>query len=175
MQEINQNIVQESGLAARFIVIICFCLFGILGTYSLVAQHGYLLLAVGALQGLVFAFLAIRIMTAVVSLTNRDLQLQYGKSFAGRAVAYGMAYMLPFAILAVIADRFLHWPGVTLFTATGIMATGSAIGAEISKAGKVKVMNYVLPSIIALIISIAWMTVIIFINSISEILLQIIK
>jgi len=146
-----------SRLGARMTAMACFCLFGALNMVSAVPKFSIVIILLGILVGFVFALITMKLMAVVISIANNDLRQQYGNGFAGQAVEQGMAYLFPFAILAFLAEYFLHWPGTMLFASAGIMTAGASVGAEIAKLGKPKMKNFILPIIVAFLMSTIWM------------------
>jgi hypothetical protein len=72
-------------------------------------------------------------------------------------VARGFLMILPFMLLALVAELFLDWNSAQVFTQAGIMACGSVVGAEVVKSSGGKIMHMVAPVAGAFIFSFLWM------------------
>ena len=65
--------------------------------------------------------------------------------------------MLPFMVMALVAELFLDWNAAQVFTQAGIMACGSVVGAEVVKSSGGKVLHIVAPVAGAFFFSFLWM------------------
>jgi hypothetical protein len=147
---------KNSGLA-MFLATICFAVFGAVAYLFSGPKFSYLNIIFGIVVGLIFAYLSTRLMAFFFGIANGHLRQQHGRGFALGAVARGMLSMLPYAVLAFLAVYFLHWKTATLFISAAIMVAGAAAGAEIGKLGKPRPVNFILPTLIAFLVSAGWM------------------
>lgn len=162
----NENKKNYSGFK-RFIGIICFAIFGAVGTFQ--QGEGFTLWnsLYGMLVGLVFGFFSMTILEMFLKWINPGLKKTQPRGFARRAVSSGMVFMVPFAVITFLAAYFLHWKSVALFVSAAISAVAVATGGEISKLyEKPKLWNNIVPSILASGCSMAWMYLIVQIQSI---------
>jgi hypothetical protein len=157
----------------RFIGILCFALFGMLGSFQPGQPFNLLNLIYGMLVGLVFGWVSMFILAIFLSWINPALKKTQKRGFARRAVSSGMVFMVPFALMALMAAGILHWKSAGLFVSAAISAVAVATGAEISKLyEKPRLWNNILPSIIASACSMVWLFMIVGINSIPSTLIS---
>ncbi|RJP35388.1 MAG: hypothetical protein C4536_00810 [Actinobacteria bacterium] len=72
-------------------------------------------------------------------------------------VVRGFLMMLPFMLMALVAELFLDWNSAQVFTQAGIMACGSVAGAEVVKSSGGKIVNMIAPVAGAFLFSFLWM------------------
>jgi hypothetical protein len=167
----NENKKSYSGFK-KFIGIICFAVFGTVGTFQ--QGEGFTLWnsLYGMLVGLVFGFISMTILAIFIRWINPELRKTQPNGFARRAVSSGMVFMVPFAVMAFLAAYFLHWKSVALFVSAAISAVAVATGGEVGKLyEKPKLWNNIVPSILASGCSMAWMYLIVQIQSIPSTLI----
>lgn len=161
----NENRKSHSGFK-RFIGVLCFALFGMVGSFQQGQEFNILNLLYGMLVGLVFGWASMLILTIFLSWINPSLKKTQKKGFARRAVSSGMVFMVPFAAMAFIAAFFLHWKSVGLFVSAAISTVAVATGAEISKLyEKPKLWNNIVPSVLASACSMVWLFMIVRVES----------
>lgn len=134
---------------------LCFTTFGILVAVN--KAISVISLSISIAAALILAFLAIELITWSFLKVNPALCAQNGRGFAREAVSQGMLFMIPFTVLAVLADVFLGWDAVMPFASAAIMTAGASAGMEAVKVGAKGIKNIILPSVIAFIISTLWM------------------
>jgi len=162
----NENKKSYSGLK-RFIGILCFALFGMVGSFQQGQEFNVLNLLYGMFVGLVFGWVSMLILTIFLNWINPGLKMTQKKGFAGRAVSLGMVFMVPFALMAFMAVSFLHWKSAGLFVSAAISTVAVATGAEISKLyEKPRLWNNIVPSVLASACSMVWLFLIVQIQSI---------
>ncbi len=162
----NENNNSHSGLK-RFIGIVCFAIFGMVGSFQQGQEFNVLNLLFGMLVGLVFGWFSMLFLTILLRWINPGLKKTQKKGFARRAVSAGMVFMVPFAMMTFMAATILHWKSAGLFVSAAISTVAVATGAEISKLyEKPRLWNNILPSVVAAACSMAWLFVIVQIQSI---------
>jgi hypothetical protein len=162
----NENSKSHSGFK-RFVGVMCFALFGVVGSFQQGQESNLINLFYGMLVGLVFGWVSMLILTIFLSLINPGLKKTQKKGFARRAVSSGMVFMVPFALMAFMAAYYLHWKSAGLFVSAAISTVAIATGAEISKYyEKPKIWNNIVPSVLASACSMAWLFLIVQIQSI---------
>jgi heme/copper-type cytochrome/quinol oxidase subunit 2 len=152
----EQQMQEDSGLA-MLVSSLCFAIFGAAAFWYSGPMFSVINIVFGVVVGLIFAFISIRLMAFFIRIANGEMRRQHGHKFALNAVARGMMFMVPFAILAFLAAYVLHWTTATLFISSALMTSGAFAGAELSKLGKPRAINFILPSLIAFLVSAAWM------------------
>ncbi len=139
-------------------VYLCFIFFGIMipltkEEFKITALLLSLLLAIGV------GFLTINLLIMIFNTGNADLR--HSKSqFAREAVAGGMLFMIPFTVLAALAQFVLGWSAVMPFASAAIMTACATAGAEVMKQGAVGAKNVMIPSGLAFVLSTGWMMLI---------------
>jgi len=162
----NENKKSHSGFK-RFIGILCFALFGMVGSFQQGQEFNLLNLLYGMLVGLVFGWISMLILAIFLRWINPGLKKTEKKGFARRAVSSGMVFMVPFALMAFMAAYFLHWKSAGLFVSAAISTAAVATGAEISKLyEKPRLWNNIVPSVVATGCSMVWLFAIVQIQSI---------
>jgi len=162
----NENRKSHSGLK-RFIGYVCFALFGIVSAFQQGQESNLLNVLYGMLVGLVFGWFSMLILNVFLKWINPGLKKTQKKGFARRAISTGMVFMVPFAFTAFMAAYILHWKSAGLFVSAAISAVAVATGAEISKLyEKPRLWNNIVPSILASACSMAWMYLIVQVQSI---------
>lgn len=74
------------------------------------------------------------------------------------SIEQGLAFMIPFALLAFLADGILGWQSAQAFFAAGLSAVATTSGAVVLKYGGDKWGGFLWPMIWALSGSVLWMT-----------------
>lgn len=140
-------------------VYLCFIIFGLLVPFSKPEmQTSTFLLSV--LLSLIIGLLAVNLLIMIFNNSNPALREQSGGGFAREAVAAGMLFMIPFTVLAVLAQLLLGWNAVMPFAAASMMTSGATAGAEVMKRGAQGVKNVIIPSILVFLLSTGWMLLI---------------
>lgn len=120
---------------------------------------------VGSGAGQVAAFTVIGLALALSCLAGlaalllaASPSLRQGAGFGGAwgAVARGFLLLVPFALLALLADLAFGWGAATAFMQAAIMTSGAAVGAELSRSSRQKMRLMLLPMAGAFAFSIAW-------------------
>lgn len=81
------------------------------------------------------------------------------QGLAGIFVAMGRGFlmMVPFTVLAAMAEIYLGWSAVQAFTSSGMMMAGAAVGVEMAKLGGGRITSMVVPVGGAFVLSAAWL------------------
>jgi hypothetical protein len=92
-------------------------------------------------------------------LFNRGNQALYAENnqFAQEAVGTGMLFMIPFTVLAILAQLLLGWNAVMPFASAAIMTASATAGTEVMKKGAQGIKNILIPSFLAFVFSTGWM------------------
>jgi Kef-type K+ transport system membrane component KefB len=161
----NENGKSHSGFK-RFIGYLCFALFGIVSAMQPGRESNVLNIVYGMLVGIVFGWVSMLVLAIFLGWINSGLKKTQKRGFARRAISAGMVFMVPFALMAFIAAYYLHWKSAGLFISAAISAVAVATGAEISKLyEKPKLWNNIVPSILASACSMAWLYLIVQVQS----------
>jgi len=73
------------------------------------------------------------------------------------AIKQGLAFFVPFVVLAIVADGFFEWHAAQVFFSAGVSALGASCGAYLMQQGASKVGGFVVPMVWALGCSAIWM------------------
>jgi len=155
--EMNLGYTQTSGQqSVRFWpVYLCFIVFGILIPLSK-PEISVTALLLSILIAAIIGFLTVNLL---IMLLNRGNQELYAKNnqFARQAVSTGMLFMIPFTVLAVLAQLLLSWNAVMPFASAAIMTASATAGTEVMKSGAQGIKNILIPSLLAFVFSTGWM------------------
>lgn len=147
---------KESGSGSYLPVFLCFIVFGVLIAFNK-PEFRIVSLLVSVLISLVFAFLMVGVLVLVFNSGNRQ---ETGNGFAREAVSQGMLFMVPFTVLAVLAQVILGWDAVMAFVSAAVMTAAASAGTEAMKRGAKGIKNVLLPSAVAFLVSTCWMMII---------------
>lgn len=136
-------------------VYICFTIFGILIPFCKPEiKISSLLLSI--VLAAVIGILMVNLLVMILRSGNRGLDAE-NSSFAHEAVGTGMLFMIPFTVLAILAQLLLSWNAVMPFASAAIMTASATAGTEVMKKGARGLKNILMPSIIAFVFSTGWM------------------
>ncbi|KAF1086676.1 hypothetical protein SPSYN_00395 [Sporotomaculum syntrophicum] len=135
---------------------LCFIVFGILVALNKPAITMSTVL-ISILAAFLFAILVIFLLSLAFKLANPNLMTEGEGQVIKRAVSTGMSFMIPFTVLAVLADVVLGWDAVMPFASAAVMTAGASAGMEVMKAGVQGIKNVLLPTFLSFIISTSWM------------------
>jgi hypothetical protein len=170
----NENRKSHSGFK-RFIGYLCFALFGMVSAMQPGHESNILNIVYGILVGIVFGWFSMLVLTIFLNWINPALKKAQKKGFARRAISTGMVFMVPFAFTAFMAASVLHWKSAGLFVSASISAVAVATGAEISKLyEKPRLLNNIVPSILASACSMAWLFLIVQVQSIPSTIISLV-
>ncbi len=129
--------------------------FGVLG--ALVARHigpTALVVALGVAGGLIFGKVLAMVLGGIVWASNASVRSEPGG--VARALSDGVVVLIPFTILAALAELYLGWSAVQSFASAGIMASSAGVGAAAARSGG-GWRTVALPAVGGMILSAAWM------------------
>ncbi len=135
-------------------ILVCFAAMGwLIGrSYSESVFHQVLIVVLGTAVG----FAGIFLYTRVIFIFNARVQKQHGSSAIKQTVLTGFLMLVPFTVLATLAEIWFSWNAVIAFVSAGIMLSGVAVGAELVKLGKQKKLLALIPSLGAVIFAGVW-------------------
>lgn len=137
-------------------VYICFLVFGLLIPFSK-SQPQWLSFVLSVLLSLIIGILAVKILIALFNSGNPALRQESNGQFAQEAVSTGMLFMIPFTVLAALAQLVLGWDAVMPFASAAIMTAAATAGTEVMKRGAQGIKNVMIPSVLAFVLSTGWM------------------
>jgi len=100
--------------------------------------------------------LAINLLILAFNSGNAALR-QTDRGFAREAVGTGMLLMIPFTALAVMALVLMGWNGIMPFASAAITTAAATAGTEAMKRGAQGTKNVMIPTLVAIVLSTAWM------------------
>jgi hypothetical protein len=136
-------------------VYVCFIIFGILIPFS----KPEIKLTSMLLSVIIAAIIGLLTVKLLVMLFNRGNQALHAENngFAQEAVGTGMLFMIPFTVLAILAQLLLGWNAVMPFASAAIMTASATAGTEVMKKGAQGIKNILIPSFLAFVFSTGWM------------------
>ena len=96
-------------------------------------------------RGAAFAFGATYLLIGAIHLTHPGL----GRDAVQEAAANGLLLLLPFAVLALVAELLLGWNASQTFSSAGLMTACGAVGVEVSRRGGGQLRSMLVPTAIA--------------------------
>jgi len=136
---------------------LCFVAFGISVFYNPLDPMNLYNILFGIATGLFFGWLFRKFLRGFLGLVNRKFKQEQGKDIIYYAVDSGMLFLVPFAIMLLVATYFLHWSMTAGFISAGIMAVGTAAAIEMGKAkGKQEIRNTIATSGVSFLFSFIW-------------------
>jgi hypothetical protein len=148
---------KSSGQRANFWpTYLCFITLGILIPFTKPIFQGVTLI-LSIFLALIVGLLAVNLSIMLFNSGNPDLRVASGGQFAREAVENGMLFMIPFTVLAVLAQLLLNWNAVMPFASAAIMTACATAGAEVMKKGAQGMKNVLIPSGLAFLLSTGWM------------------
>jgi len=97
------------------------------------------------------------VLTGIVHVMNPEITRTYGGGAALVPVATGMLMVVPFTVLALIAELSLGWSAAQAFAAAGLMTGAGAVGMEIGRLGPRKLLNSLVPAGGGMLFVVVWM------------------
>ena len=134
---------------------LCFVIFGVLMPFSR-PEFKFTTLIYSLSLAIVVGLLAINLLIITFKSGNADVR-QADRRFARDAVGTGMLFMIPFAVLAVLALAILGWNAVMPFASAAITTAAATSGTEAMKRGAKGLKNVMIPTLVAMVLSTVWM------------------
>ncbi len=141
-----------AGKASR---VVALAVFGGLSGQHLASSAG--VIVASALVAVVGGGMVIAVMQHLLSAGNARLRADHGEAAVDRAVANGFVMLLPYAVLALLAELLFHWEAVQACMASGLMTAAALAASELSALGGRPIYNTVLPALFMTALSAAWM------------------
>ncbi len=109
------------------------------------------------LLGLLGGALALALLTLFLSLVNGAVRREHGRAAVRLAVNGGFLLLVPFTVLALVAELGLGWEAAAGFAAAGIITAAGAAGAELTRLGGRRLPAVLLPMLAGIGLSAAWL------------------
>lgn len=140
-------------------IYLCFIVFGLMIPFTK-PDFQTMTFVYSVLLSLAVGLLAVKLLIMLFNMANPNLRLEAAGQFAGEAVGSGMLFMVPFTVLAVLAQFALGWNAVMPFASAAIMTSAATAGTEVMKKGAQGIKNVMIPSVVAFLLSTGWMLLI---------------
>ena len=148
---------QDGSALYRGLTVVCFAVLGWLTGQHL--ERGGGLAVVFAALGVLFGLLGLGVMGWILDLSAPAARRTHGQGAIQGAVSRGFLLLLPFTVLALVAEVGLGWNTVQAFASAGIMLAGAAVGAEMGKLEEGRPLLALAPALAAAALAFAWMMV----------------
>jgi hypothetical protein len=151
----TQETNQEGSIVSRAVALCCF---GVLG--ALANRRGNLGVEAAVFCGgstLVITWIFMKALGGLVYATNAPIRQSCGWTGIKLVLGRGFVLIVPFTVLALIADFGLGWHATQAFATAGIMSAGAAVGADLIRLGGSKLPSFALPMLGALAFSAIWL------------------
>jgi hypothetical protein len=133
---------------------LCFASFGVVIFSNPLDRFNIFSLVVGVIVCLFFGWLFKKFLRGFLGMMNPELKKELGKKAIHYVVDSGMLFLVPFALMSLIATFYLDWGLTPAFMSTGIMAVGTASAIEISKLkNKQEIKNTVTTALVSFVFS----------------------
>lgn len=141
-------------IATHAAVVLAFAVIGALSTQ----RSAGLASGIGlALFGIAFGILApLGLSGALILLFPKVVRTRGWDAVVAGALR-SFLLMIPYAVLAVIAQLVLHWNATGAFAAAGLMTACTAVGAEVGRLGGSKLTSMLLPMLVGSALSTTWL------------------
>lgn len=147
--------IEGGSIASRAVALLCFAALAFMASRR--ANPSSTLLLLSAASGFLAAWVFMKTLGVLLYTANSPLRTQYGWAGVKRVMGRGFVMMLPFTVLAMVAEFRLGWNATQAFTSAGIMAASSAMGADMIQLGGRRLPSLLLPMLGAVTFSMLWM------------------
>jgi hypothetical protein len=135
--------------------LLCFATLAGLAAYR--ANPSLKPVAVAAVGGLAAAWLCLWLFGGLLYSFNGAVRQKVGWKGVRRTVGRNFLLLIPYTVLAILANTLLGWDASLTFASAGIMTSGSAVGAELMGMGGGKLANMLLPVVGGMGFTMFWM------------------
>lgn len=142
-------------LSSGLVQYLCFAVMG-----GLTARHisdDPKMIVGGVFAGVIFSIITSFAVAGFLHVASPQIRQQRGFMGAWQSFNTGFMMLIPFTVLALIAELALGWNAAQVFASAGIMTAGATMGVEMSKLGKRSFIAGLLPSGAAFVLSALWM------------------
>ncbi|MBU0609175.1 MAG: hypothetical protein KKI08_14915 [Armatimonadetes bacterium] len=106
---------------------------------------------------MVMGLIWLALLTGIVHVMNPEIAQSHGSGAALVPVATGMLMIVPFTVLALVAEFSLGWSATQAFAAAGLMTGAGGVGVEIGRLGPRKLLNSLVPAGGGALFVVIWM------------------
>lgn len=130
--------------------------FGVLGALAAPSESSGGYIAALAVAGAGIGLAVIALLGGGLQRLNPSVVSSRGAGAIAAAVGHGFALLVPFTVMAAIAQLGLEWNATVVFTSAGILTSGSAAGAEVARLGGRKLASVIVPVLIGMAAVTLW-------------------
>jgi hypothetical protein len=129
-------------------------LFGAFGYISCAQKENkWLLIGIAVALGLVIVFILQQLLkSGAGAVVNKE-------TVAADALEHGILFLIPFVVLALLADLWLGWHSAQTFFSAGLSSVAITSGSVMLKNGGPRITSIIIPMIWALAGGLAWMLI----------------
>lgn len=154
----NIEMIKKGNFMRSLLRKICFATFGITAFVNFEDKYNIVNILYGIVVGLIFGFLCKAFLSGILGMLNGDLKQNHGRKVISYTVERGMAFMIPFAVMAALATFYMGWSMTSGFVSAAIMTAGVSAASEIGKLkGKAEFKNTIFTSVISWAFSTLWL------------------
>ena len=111
----------------------------------------------GVLVGLIFGMFCKLFLTGLLSRGNAEVKQKWGQGVIKAAVEKSFVFLIPFAVMALLAVYFMGWNFAPVFVSAGLMSAGALAAMEVGRLkGKKEVKTSIVASVVAWVFSSLW-------------------
>ena len=148
---------QGGGLFSQIVALLCFATLSGLAAYR--GNPSTKSIAIATAGGVLAAWVCLWVFGRLLYMFNSKVREAHGWDAVRRLVARNFVMLIPYTVLAILADRVLGWNATLTFASAGIMTSGAAVGAELMGMGGGKIANMVLPVLGGMGFTMLWMLI----------------
>ncbi len=147
---------QPATLAPGYVVLRTLAWAVIGGLFASMITSDFSTILGSCLAGAIAGILLLVPLRVMLYLANPNVRKEHGYAGIRRAVGAGYLVMVPFAVLALVAQLFFGWDALTSFAMAGMMAGSGAAGMEVSKLSGKPLRNVIIGVIHGFGLSMVW-------------------
>ena len=141
-------------IVSGLVVVFCFAVLSWLNGRYVGAGAGQV--ALYTLLGLALALVCLTGLTGLILASDAPLRRESGWPGALDALTRGFLTLVPFTLLALLAELLFSWGAAQAFTQAAIMTSGAAVGVEVMRRSGQKPKYMIAPMLGAFAFSILW-------------------
>ena len=126
------------------------------GLFASIVTSDFSTILGSCLAGAIAGILLLVPLRLMLYLANPGVRKEHGYAGIRRAVGAGYLVMVPFAVLALVAQLFFGWNALTSFAMAGMMAGSGAAGMEVSRLGGKPLRNVIIGVLHGFGLSMVW-------------------
>jgi hypothetical protein len=131
-EKINDKSIEKIS-GAHLFRLLAFIAFGATTFTSTTSRFSLYHIGFGALVLLLFGWIYKHFLRMFLGLFNPIIKKSVGKKAIPNAVENSMLFLVPFAVMSLIATYYLKWSMTSAFLSTGFMSVGTAASIEVGK------------------------------------------